>query len=73
VRAAEPAGPHPAISAQTSVVSEDQRLEHEFEGGGAPSQRPRGRRASLLMRLWRSAMHPARIRDTWSRVLPQPS
>jgi hypothetical protein len=42
------------LAAQTSVVSDRERLELEREGGGAPSERGRGHRASFLARLWRS-------------------
>lgn len=62
----------PQVAAQTSVVSDRERLARELEGGGAPSQRPRADRASFLTRLWRSALHPTEIGIIWSRVLPQP-
>jgi hypothetical protein len=58
-------------AAQPSVVFDRERIERELEGGGAQSQRPRGRRAGLLTRLWRSALHPMEIGIIWSRVLSQ--
>ena len=39
VRATGFADPQPTVTAQTSVVSDRERLEREPEGGGAPSQR----------------------------------
>lgn len=44
--------------AQISGLSDRERLEREREGGGAPSQRPRGDRANLLTRIWRAVMRP---------------
>jgi hypothetical protein len=63
--------PRGSVVTQTSVVSDSERLARELEGGGASSQRPRGHRASVLARLWRSALHPMEIGMIWSRTLPQ--
>jgi hypothetical protein len=49
---------HSAPVAQTSAVSDSERLERELEGGGAPSQRRRGHQAGLLTRLWRIVFRP---------------
>lgn len=65
------ADPQGTLVTQTSVVSNPERLARELEGGGAPSQRRRGHRASVLARLWRSALHPMEIGMIWSRTLPQ--
>ena len=64
--------PHLALAAQASGVSGRERLERELEGGGALRERARGDRASFLMRLWRSALHPTAIAVIWSRAAPQP-
>jgi hypothetical protein len=48
-------------AAQTAVVSDRERLEREREGGGAPSERPRGHRAGFLVRLWHTTFHPTEI------------
>ena len=63
--------PQTPLAAQASVVSGRERLARELEGGGAPSQRRRGQRASVLTRLWRSTLHPTEIGIFWSRVIPQ--
>ena len=63
--------PQATVAAQASVVSGRERLARELEGGGAPSQRRRGQRSSVLARLWRSALHPKEIAIIWSRALPQ--
>jgi hypothetical protein len=72
VHVTEDSDPHSTSDAQASVVSDRERLERELEGGGAPSQRPRGHRASFLTKLWRTAVRPIEIAVIWSRVLPQP-
>jgi len=43
-------------AAQMVAVSNRGRLEREREGGGAPSESARGRRVSLLARLWRATL-----------------
>jgi hypothetical protein len=62
VRAVRPAAPaigdaepRMTLPAQMVAVSDRERLEREREGGGAPSAR--GRRASVLARLWRTTLH----------------
>ena len=50
------ADPQATFAVQTSTVSDRARLERELEAGGARSQRPQGHRASVLTRLWRSAL-----------------
>jgi hypothetical protein len=66
------ADPQATLAAQPSVVSDPEKLARELEGGGAPSQRQRGHRASVLTRLWRSTRHPTEIGIIWSRALAQP-
>ena len=56
VRATGFADPQPTVPAQTSVVSDRERLDREREGGGAASQRRR--QASLLTKLWRTVRYP---------------
>jgi hypothetical protein len=60
VRPATPAigvaEPRMMLAAQIVAVSNRGRLEREREGGGAPSERARGRRASVLARLWRATL-----------------
>ena len=64
--------PHWTYAARASVVPDRQQLEREREGGGAPSQRRRGHRVSLLTRLWRTVVRPTEIAVIWwSRVLLQ--
>jgi hypothetical protein len=72
VRNNDDVDPRATMAAQISAVSDDERLDRELEGGGAPSQRARGRRANVFTRLWRSAVRPTDIGLIWSRVLPQP-
>ena len=70
----------PAVPADTAAVrrartiasSDQERLEHEREGGGAPSERSR-RSGTLGARLWRSLLHPMHLPEIWRRVLPQAS
>jgi hypothetical protein len=50
------AGPRMTPAAQMVAVSDRGRLEREREGGGAPRERARGRRASVLARLWRATL-----------------
>jgi hypothetical protein len=45
---------------QTPGMSDRERLEHEREGGGAPSERAGGRRATILARLWRTMLSRGR-------------
>jgi hypothetical protein len=74
---AQPAGaaePH-TRHAQAAVVPDRERLEHEREGGGAPSERVAVagvRRATMLARLWRSVFHPTELAVIWTRAVPQP-
>lgn len=41
---------------RTPGMSDRERHEHEREGGGAPSERDGGRRATILSRLWRTML-----------------
>ena len=59
--------------ARTIAASDHERLEHEREGGGAPSERRGGRSGTLWARLWHSLLHPMHLPDIWRRVLPQAS
>jgi len=59
------------FAAHVVAVSGRERLERELEGGGAPSERTRGGRASVLTRLWRSTLHPTEIGIIWSRPVAQ--
>jgi hypothetical protein len=79
IRARPPAGP--TIQGPAALVahrahapaaaSDHARLEHEREGGGAPSAR-RGRRPGTMVdRLWRSMLHPTQLQDIWRRRLAQ--
>src|SRR3954471_11356013 len=77
-RAARPAArpivdaePLTMLHAPPPVVSSRDRLERELEGGGAPSERGRGHRSTLLARLWRTMLHPAEIAVIWSGALPE--
>lgn len=63
---------HSTFGVETSVVSGRERLEREREGGGAPSERTRGGRASFLTRLWHTTLHPTEIGTIWSRPVAQP-
>jgi hypothetical protein len=59
---AAPMPPH----VQTVVMPDWQRLEYEREGGGAPSERPSGRRQTLLARLRHWALYPADLPASWA-------
>ena len=66
------ANPHSTFAAPASIVSGRERLERELEGGGAPSERARGDRATVLTRVWRRTLHPTKIRVIWSGAVSQP-
>jgi hypothetical protein len=53
------------------VASDLDHLEHQREGGGAPSARAGRRSGTIGGRLWHSLLHPADLPDIWRRVLPQ--
>ena len=53
------------------VAADRERLEHEREGGGAPSARAGRRSGTLGGRLWHSLLHPTKLPHIWRRVLPQ--
>ena len=55
------------------VAANRERLEHEREGGGAPSTRAGKRSGTLGARLWQSLLHPTHLPNIWRRVLPQAS
>jgi len=55
------------------VASDLERLEHERDGGGAPSARAGSRSGTLGARLWQSLLHPTHLADIWRRVLPHAS
>jgi hypothetical protein len=59
--------------AHPPVASDRERLEHEREGGGAPSARAGRRSGTLGARLWHSLLHPTQLPDIWRRALPQAS
>ena len=59
------------VHAHAEAVSDRERLEHEREGGGAPSERAGARPATIRARLWRSMLHPTQVLDIWRRLLPQ--
>ena len=75
------AGPLAPLRSRADVVVTDdahpivasglERLEHEREGGGAPSTRAGKRSGTLAARLWQSLLHPMHLPDIWRRVLPQ--
>src|SRR5919109_1468836 len=71
--APRPADPAAIRRAQTVAAFEQERLEHEREGGGAPSQRDGRRSGTLGARLWQSLLHPTHLPDIWRRVLPHAS
>jgi hypothetical protein len=56
---------------QAAGVADRERLEHEREGGGAPSERIGGRAVTVRGRLWRSILHPTQVLDIWRRLVPQ--
>ena len=68
-----PADPAAIPPTRTMAAFEEQRLEREREGGGAPSQRDGRRSGTLGARLWQSLIHPTHLPDIWRRVLPQAS
>jgi hypothetical protein len=60
LRPANVTAPSVTSDAQTAVIHDRERLEHEREGGGAPSERrPPGRYQTALARLWHWAVHSA--------------
>jgi hypothetical protein len=58
---------HPIVGANV------ERLEHERQGGGAPSTRAGKRSGTLGARLWQSLLHPTHLPNIWRRVLPHAS
>ena len=75
MRASAPAAPlsqgnHVQVSAHAPAAadSDHERLEHERERGGAPSQRAGRRRGTISARLWQSVLHPLQLSDIWRRV-----
>ena len=75
IRAHAPEGPpsprtevRVVAPAPAAVGTDAQHLEHEREGGGAPSQRSGSRRGTLGARLWRTVLHPMQLSDIWRRV-----
>jgi hypothetical protein len=54
-----------AGAAQPAAANDRERLEHEREGGGAPSQRRGRRRGTIGARLWRSLLHPTALPQIW--------
>jgi hypothetical protein len=78
-RVSAPAAPrrYPADLIMTNhtpapAVSDRTRLEHEREGGGAPSERSGKRSGTIGARLWQTVLHPMHVPDIWRRVRPQP-
>jgi hypothetical protein len=70
--------PRPADAAAirragTIAAFDQERLEHEREGGGAPSEREGRRSGTLAGSLWQSLLHPTDLPDIWRRVLPHAS
>ena len=63
----------PAVHARIIAASDQERLECEREGGGAPSERNGRRSGTLGARLWHSLLHPLHLPDIWRRILPQAS
>jgi hypothetical protein len=57
--------------ADTAAVSDRARLEHELEGGGAPSEPAARQSGTIGARLWQSVLHPKHVPDIWRRRLPQ--
>ena len=57
--------------AHPAAASDRGRLEHEREGGGAPSERSGRRSGTIGARLWQSMLHPMRVPDIWRRSRPQ--
>ena len=70
--ALEPCGGHPtarpanatayleAPRAPAAAVNDRERLEHEREGGGAPSERTGGKPSAILARLWQATLNTLR-------------
>jgi hypothetical protein len=52
---------------QPSLCALVERLEHEREGGGAPSTRAGKRSGTLGARLWQSLLHPVHLPNIWRR------
>ena len=48
-----------------------ERLEHEREGGGAPSERTGRQHRTILARLWHCLFHPTDLPIIWRDPLPQ--
>jgi hypothetical protein len=67
------ADPSAIRRARTIAAFDQERLEHEREGGGAPSEREGRRSGTLGARLWHSLLHPTHLPDIWRRVLPHAS
>lgn len=61
----------PAGPAHSATLFDRGRLEHEREGGGAPSQRAGKRRGTIGARLWQSLRHPMQVPEIWRRLLPE--
>jgi hypothetical protein len=57
--------------ARAAAGSDREHLEHERDGGGAPSERAPRRSGTIGARLWHSVLHPTRVPDIWRRSLPE--
>jgi hypothetical protein len=53
------------------TLGDQERLEREREGGGAPSARTAGRHRTILARVWHGVLHPADLPLIWRHPLPQ--
>ena len=58
---------------RTIAAFDRERLEHEREGGGAPSERAGSRSGTLRRRLWQSLVHPTHLPQIWRHVLQHAS
>jgi hypothetical protein len=54
---------------QRAVMGDRERFEYEREGGGAPRERPSGRRETMWAQLWHCLGHPAELSTLWHLLL----
>ena len=57
--------------ARASAADDRERLEHEREGGGAPSERTGWRPRTFLAKIRESVLHPGDLSLIWRRPLHQ--
>ena len=57
--------------ALSTAVGDQERLAHEREGGGAPSERTGSRPRTIIARLWHCVLHPSDLAMIWRHPLPE--